>query len=174
MNARPTSIDATSHNNCKSAEHAIASAAEGGTGAILERLNVLEQEWSSGQLGKLTAVAVIAAGFASIGSDRIRRLLLLAGSGILAHSLITRRGVVDRMFEHLGFRPHSEIACEKLALRALRGDFHGLPTLHDVENREEIDRFEGEGGMVRAPEDSKLGLHEAAKELLATVPADAG
>jgi hypothetical protein len=60
-----------------------------------------------------------------------------------------------------------------LALRAIRGDFHGLPTLQDVVNREEIDRFEGEGGMVREPETSKLELREAAKELLAAVPTDA-
>lgn len=38
---------------------------------------------------------------------------------------------------------------ERCALKALRGDFEGLPALTTPQEREEVDKFEGEGGRDR-------------------------
>ncbi len=140
--------------------------AEGGAEAINERLECLDREWSSGRAGKATAAAMIAAGLGLAGSEKPRRALALLGGGLLAHALWTRRGLLDGLFERMGFRCHSEIERERVALRTLRGGFHGLPTLQHIENREDISRFEGEGGTTLDADEAKYDHQEAARDLL--------
>ena len=63
----------------------------------------------------------------------------------------------------MGFRTSSEIDKEKMALKVLRGDFRALPSLHDVEKRDDISRLEGEGGITVDPDESKIDPADAAK-----------
>jgi hypothetical protein len=63
----------------------------------------------------------------------------------------------------MGFRTSSEIDQEKMALKVLRGDFRSLPTVLDVEKRDDISRLEGEGGITVDPEESKIDPADAAK-----------
>ena len=51
----------------------------------------------------------------------------------------------------MGFRSGSEIDHERLALKVLRGDFRHLPTVQESENKDDIARLEGEGGIALDP-----------------------
>ena len=73
------------------------------------------------------------------------------------------------MLCHLGFRQGTEIERERLALRALRGDFRFVPTMHEVESHDDISRLEGEGGIAAFPHERKIDPHEAAVEVLRAV-----
>ena len=144
----------------------VAHAADAGCEAICERLCALDNEWSSGRAGKATAGMMIAAGLGLGGRSTIGRVLGAVGGGLLAHALMTRRGILDHLFEEFGFRSHTQIEQERVALRTLRGDFRELPTVHDVESQEDIARLEGEGGNVLEPEEAKADPQEAAHALL--------
>jgi hypothetical protein len=48
----------------------------------------------------------------------------------------------------MGFRRSCEIAHERYALKALRGDFHRVAVVTTPQDREDLSRFEGEGGAV--------------------------
>jgi len=92
---------------------------------------------------------------------------VLAGLTCLAllQNLVARTSLLGEVVRHIGFRPGSEIERERLALRVLRGDFSRVPTLHDVEDRDAVSRFEDEGGpAVEVPE--KLDPHEAVKQVI--------
>jgi hypothetical protein len=70
------------------------------------------------------------------------------------------------MFHGMGYRTGFEVDQEKMALKVLRGDFRHLPTLHDVESRDDISRLEGEGGIALDPETAKVDPQHAAKVAL--------
>jgi hypothetical protein len=144
----------------------VAHAVDAGSEAISERLCALDNEWSSGRAGKATAGVMIAAGLGLGGRSTIGRVFGAVGGGLLAHALLTRRGILDYLFEELGFRSHTEIEQERIALRALRGDFRQLPTIQDVESQDDIARLEGEGGNVLEPEEAKADPKEAAQAVL--------
>ena len=55
---------------------------------------------------------------------------------------------------------------EKIALRALRGDFQELPTVHQIEDRHALLRMEGEGGIPVEPDDTKLDNVAAVEAVL--------
>ena len=57
---------------------------------------------------------------------------------------------------------------EKFALKTLRGDFRHLPTVHDLEAKEEISRLEGEGGPALDDDvlPPKVDPKDAVKEVL--------
>lgn len=68
---------------------------------------------------------------------------------------------IDRRIEELAPRPGSAAerdAQERCALKALRGDFEGLPALAHLHERAEVAKFEGEGG--RAPESDEEAAHD--------------
>jgi len=55
---------------------------------------------------------------------------------------------------------------EKIALRALRGDFQSLPTVHEIEDRHALLRMEGEGGIAVEHDESKLDTVAAVDAVL--------
>ncbi len=85
----------------------------------------------------------------------------------LAHYLIAPAWWA-RIICQLGFRSEKDIEHEKLALRALRGDFQCLPVIHNVEieDRNAVARFEGEGGIAVNPDLGKQHMVEVVKEVL--------
>jgi hypothetical protein len=52
------------------------------------------------------------------------------------------------LLRQMGLRRSCEIAHERYALKALRGDFHRVATVTTPQDREDLSRFEGEGGAV--------------------------
>ena len=152
-------------------EDHVARLADAGPDAIDDRLDELESEWSVNRAAKVTAgiLAVGAAAAEVLGRRRISMLLALTAGSCLCSYLLSRRSVVGDLLCHLGFRQGTEIERERLALRAIRGDFQHVPTLHDVESHDDISRFEGEGGFPAFPNERKIDPHEAAVEVLRAV-----
>jgi hypothetical protein len=152
-------------------EDQVARLADAGPEAVDERLAQLENEWSVGRAAKVSA-AVLALGAAAAelaGRRRISVLLALTAGTCLCPYLHNRQSVVGQLLCRFGFRPGPEIDRERTALRALRGDFRYVPTLHDVESHDDISRLEGEGGIATFPSERKLDPHEAAVEVLRAV-----
>jgi len=147
-------------------EHAIARYADAGAEAIAGRLQHLAAEWPARRMTRATGCALVVAGCLAKPTSGLRAVLPVVGGLILVHSFFNRHGVLDGLFEQFGFRSGPCIARERSALRALRGDYHGLPTIHDIENRHDIDRLEGEGGLVSDSDETKLNPHEAAHEIV--------
>jgi hypothetical protein len=140
---------------------------EGGPGAIEERLGELEDEWTTGRASKATAAVMIVSGLALSAVHKSWWLLLSAGGGVLLLPyLFGRRSPLGAGFHRLGLRTGQEIEQEKVALKLLRGDFHHLPAVHEVVNRDDICRMEGEGGIVYEPPDTHCDAEAAAHKVL--------
>jgi hypothetical protein len=96
--------------------------------ALIEyRLTELEREWNLGRALHTWFASIVLAGVA-LGTRRDRRWLALpavAAGFMLQHAL---QGWCPPLpvFRRLGFRTHGEIARERYALKAMRGDFAGL------------------------------------------------
>jgi hypothetical protein len=80
--------------------------------------------------------------------------------------LFTRSSLVGAFFRAIGFRSGSEIDQEKFALKVLRGDFRQLPTCQEIENKEDISRLEGEGGIALDPDEAKPDAWEVVREVI--------
>jgi hypothetical protein len=140
---------------------------EAGPEAIEERLAQLDHEWTTGRAAAATAGVVIIAGLilALLVSPWWLILTGIGGITMLAY-LFTHRTLVGSLYHALGFRSRCEIDQERLALKALRGDFCNLPSVHQIEDADSITRLEGEGGMVVEPEEPKHTPDEAIHDVL--------
>lgn len=102
-----------------------------GPDAIGRRLGELDREWDEERAWEVAASAA-AVGGAALGVMFRGRwwamLPLLAGGGLLLHAMRRWHPPVP-LFRALGFRPEAEIDRERFALKAIRGDFQGLPTM---------------------------------------------
>jgi len=148
-------------------EKRLACLADAGPHAITERLEELELEWSAGRMTKVTTGLLIVGGFALASLLSPMWLVLPAVAGLLLlQYTFSRVSLLGAMFHRIGFRSGGDIDQEKFALKALRGDFRHLPTVHEIENKEDISRLEGEGGIVMEPEDSKLDAREVVKHVV--------
>jgi hypothetical protein len=147
-------------------ERHLARVAEGGPAAIAERLTQLDQEWTAGRMTKATASVMILAGLPlAVFVNPWFTVIPAVGGLLIAQYLFGRHSWLGGLFCGMGYRTGSEIEEEKFALKALRGDFKDLPTVHDIEDRDAISRLEGEGGMVVEPDDAKVDPQEAAKQV---------
>jgi len=139
---------------------------DAGPHAINDRLQQLDREWSVGRVTKIAAAGLI-------GVSLLLAFLLspwwaiLAGVTCLAllQYLVSTTSLLGEAVHKIGFRSGCEIERERLALRVLRGDFSRLPTLHDVEDRDAVSRFEDEGGPAVEPAE-KLDTNEAVKQVM--------
>jgi hypothetical protein len=148
-------------------ERHLASIAEGGPAAISERLDQLDREWTSGRLVKATTGVLILAGlFLTVLANLWFAIVPAVGGLLLAQYSFARRSWLGESFSRMGYRTGVEIDRERVALKALRGDFKHLPTVHDIEDQDAISRLEGEGGMVVEPDDAKLGPREAVRQVV--------
>jgi len=147
----------------------LAQLADAGPGAINDRLCQLENEWSAGRATKVTLSFVVLIGTAmTLAFGQWWMLLPIAGGLFLLQYAFSRTSWIGSMFREMGFRPGAKIEEEKFALKTLRGDFRHLPTVHDLEAKEDISRLEGEGGIVLDDDTAtaKVDPKEAVKEVL--------
>jgi hypothetical protein len=148
-------------------EQRLACLADAGPQAIEDRLNELEREWTAGRMTKATIGVLLVIGFALTAFLNPWWLILPAVGGVfLLQYLFSRSSWLGKMFHEMGFRTGFEVDQEKIALKVLRGDFRHLPTVHDIESREDISRLEGEGGIAVDPDESKVDPKDAAKVVI--------
>jgi hypothetical protein len=145
----------------------LARIADGGPAAINDRLAHLDSEWSAGRVAKAVLSIVILLGTVLTLTVNWWWVVLPAVAGLfLLQYLFTSRTWLVRVMQEAGFRTKSDIEHEKFALRTLRGDFRDLPTVHDIEEKDDISRLEGEGGIVVEIEAHKVDAMEAAREVV--------
>jgi hypothetical protein len=145
----------------------VAGLADAGPLAIGARLQELDREWTAGRATKATIGILIVVGFGLTALLNPWWLILPAIGGVfLLQYLFTRSSWIGKMFQEMGFRSGFDVDQEKMALKVIRGDFKNLPTLLDIENKEDISRLEGEGGIVLEPDEAKVAPSEAAKVAL--------
>jgi hypothetical protein len=148
-------------------ERSLAELAAAGPGAIDARLEDLTNEWSTGRLTKAFAGLIVLTGLilGATVSPWFAALSALGGV-MLAWYAVGRHSWIAGIFSAAGFRTGTEIHEEMMALKALRGDFRHLPTVHEIEDKDAIARLEGEGGIVFEPEDAKIDTKEAVREVV--------
>jgi hypothetical protein len=148
-------------------EQQLARIAEMGPTAICDRMCELDREWTAGRLSKATAGILILVGLPlAVFVSPWFAAVPAVGGLLLAQYTFTRRSWLDGLFRSIGYRTGGEIDEERFALKALRGDFKNLPTVHDVEDRDALTRLEGEGGIVFEPDESKVAPQEAAQRVI--------
>jgi hypothetical protein len=102
----------------------VARYASAGPEAIESRLAELDQEWDVERTLEANAatLAAVGAGLALLVDRRFALIPLVVGGFLLQHAL---QGWCPPLpvFRRMGFRTQSEIAYERYALKALRGDF---------------------------------------------------
>ena len=161
------------HNTTNSArmhqlEESLASVVEAGHDAIETRLRHLDGEWSSGRMVKATAGVLILGGVGlSFFVSPWFVIVPVVGGLMLAQNLYSCKSWLGNLFAGMGFRTSSEIDHERMALKAIRGDFRHLPTIHEIEDRDAISRFEDEGGPAYEPAMPRVAPLEAAREVVA-------
>lgn len=116
---------------------------DGGPGAIDERLREIDAASANATQPTMTS-AIIA------GGEKI--LVKLFGARFASKSV----GPADPL----------DLEREKIALRALRGDFQALPTVHEIEDRHALLRMEGEGGIAVEHDVTKLDTVAAVEAVL--------
>jgi hypothetical protein len=163
------SQDTTTNNGRTSQlEDSLARVVEAGHEAIDSRLTQLDGEWSVGRMVKATAGLLILGGLGlSFFLSPWLAIVPALGGLMLAQNLYSRKSWLGDLFAGMGFRTSVEIDHERMALKAIRGDFRHLPTIHEIEDRDAISRFEDEGGPVFESEQPRVAPREAAREVLA-------
>ena len=149
-------------------EDRLACLADAGPEAIAERLGELDWEWTAGRMAKVTAAVVILAGTALAAATGSWWWMLFTAFGglVLLQYAFGKSSWLAKMYREMGYRCGSEVEQEKFALRTLRGDFRHLPTVHDIEAKDDISRLEGEGGIVVEQEAHKVDPREAVREVI--------
>ncbi|MBX9678469.1 MAG: hypothetical protein K2X38_06870 [Gemmataceae bacterium] len=143
---------------------------DAGPEAISKRLDQLDSEWSVGRVVKAGVGVSVLSGIALGILVHPSWFALAAIPGLfLAQYMFTRRSILGDMLHGMGMRSGAEIDAERVALRALRGDFQGLPTIVHVEDRDALSRMEDEGGPAVEPQSHKVDAHQAARELAQAV-----
>jgi hypothetical protein len=99
-----------------------------GDEAIDRRLQELEEEWDIERMLEANAASVSLIGLA-LGATVDRRLFILPAlvAGFLLQHAVQGWCPPISLFRRLGFRTATEIDEERYALKALRGDFRGVP-----------------------------------------------
>lgn len=120
---------------------------DGGPQAITEQIARLDHELTIGKATVMTISLLIVTGLAFTAAHD-PWWLLLTGLGVvmLIQYLFGLPCAFGWAYRQLGLRTRSEVEEERLALKALRGDFQNLPTADMVEDRDALARLEGEGG----------------------------
>jgi hypothetical protein len=149
-------------------EQRLACLADAGQQAIAERLEAIEREWSAGRMTKATIGVVVIVGLALTALLRNPWWLILPtlGGFLLLQYLFDRSSWLGAMFGKMGYRSGAEIDQEKFALKAIRGDFRDLPTIHEIENKDDIMRLEGEGGISVEMDERKPDAQAIVREVL--------
>jgi hypothetical protein len=142
----------------------IARIAEEGPEAVNHRLAELDAEWTVGRWVKVICGTLLLAGLVlALTVDPWWLLLVGVGGLILTQYLFFRGSVLGWLLTSAGVRPGAVIEDERTALRVLRGDFKGLPTLGQVRSEDDaVSRMVDEGGPAHEDDDDKLPSKEVA------------
>jgi hypothetical protein len=103
---------------------------------ISHRLQKLEREWDIDRTVETEAALTGLVGLA-LGATIKQGFLavpLVVGSAVLLYALTGRYPLLP-LFRRLGFRTAREVARERYALKALRGDFTGIESAGSVDSR---------------------------------------
>jgi hypothetical protein len=144
----------------------LASVVYNGPEAIEQRLGQLDHEWSIGQLIKLFTGVGIFIGLALAVFVHAAWIALPVVIGLLLiQYAVSRHSLLASPLRAAGFRTGMEIAHERIALKALRGDFRHLPPVYDKHDEDALARMAGEGGIVSggpetSPHDSQAVAHQ--------------
>lgn len=149
----------------ESTERRIARLAECGPAAIDQRLHELESEWSAGRATKvILGIATLAGlGLGLAFGGWWYALPAVAGLLMLQYLFSRTSWLSAALQDVAGLRSGHAIEEEKFALKALRGDFSTLATVHDIEDRDAVSRMEGEGGPAVEFDTEKVDSRDAAK-----------
>ena len=128
-------------------EDVLAQVVYAGPAAIDLRLAQLDQEWTIGRSVKVIAALGVLTGLIFAFYVSPWWLMLPAVMGVLLlQYAFSRHSLLTHFFRGFDLRHSIEIEHERLALKALRGDFRNLPTVYDRNDHEALARMEGEGG----------------------------
>jgi hypothetical protein len=141
------------------------------TPALLDqRLRELDHEWDIERTTALGAAVGLLIGLALAASlDRLWLLLPAGIAGLLLLHALFGWSLVLPLLRRLGYRTATEIDHERYALKALRGDFRPLATVVTPQDREDLSRFEGEGGPPAPLPDHDAGHEAVVNEALRAV-----
>ncbi len=115
--------------------------------SVQRRLEELDQEWDLDRVLSVSGPALTLAGL-GMGLRGHRAWLLLAlgsAAGMLTYGLFGWHPALG-LARRLNIRTTHEIARERYALKALRGDFQNLDAAVTPDDRDQMARMEGEGG----------------------------
>jgi hypothetical protein len=137
---------------------------------IDERLHRLNREWDIDRIYETTIGLISVVGLV-LGLTLNLWWLVLPAFGavsLLSHALFGW-SIFLMLFRAFGVRTGTEIAYERYALKALRGDFHQIAAVMTPDDREAISTFEGEGGMAYGPAASEPSDPRVVKDVLEAV-----
>jgi hypothetical protein len=102
------------------------------------RLRELDEEWDVERAIEIEAGATVLTSFVfgAVFSKKWFLLSVFAGSMLLLHNLHGGYPLLP-LFRRMGFRTAREIAQERYALKAIRGDFHRVSEVHGPEQTHE-------------------------------------
>lgn len=148
----------------------VATVAHAGPEAIERRLAELDREWTVGRLVKVLSGLCIFVGLGlGLLVDRAWFALPVIVGLLLLQYLITPRSLLTALFRAAGFRTGRDIEHERIALKALRGDFRHLPTIYDAQDRDALARMADEGGPGDGPEPAPVDSRAVAHQVLDTL-----
>lgn len=109
-------------------EHSISSVGRQGRNVINRRLEALDREWDMERTLEANAasIALLGLGLGAMLDRRFFALPAVVAAFLLQHAVQGWCPPVP-VFRRLGFRTAREIASERYALKAVRGDFDDLP-----------------------------------------------
>jgi len=151
--------------------HTVASVIHEGPEAIERRLGVLDREWTVGRLVKVVTSLglLVGLGLAWFVHAAWLALPVLLGLLLLQYT-VSRHSLLTYLFQALGLRTGMEIEHERIALKALRGDFRHLPTMLDKHDQDALARMAGEGGTATdVSEPAGVDSHEVVQQVLDTI-----
>ena len=143
-------------------EDRLALLATEGRSAIDRRLAELDREWHAGRLSRVLLACGILVG---LGLGVLLSAWYLLIPAVLALLQLGQGWLPDlRLGFLIGLRNRTDIEHERFALKAIRGDFNHLPSVHDREEETDIARLEGEGGLAGNPidftDENRAAIHE--------------
>lgn len=132
--------------NCRIREN-VARFASAAPAMLDRRLCELEHEWDVERLTSAASGLILLASavLASFLGEGWLVLPAIIGGCLLLHAVIGWTPALP-LIRQLGFRTAEEIAQERYALKAIRGDFQPISLITTPQDREDLSRFEGEGG----------------------------
>src|SRR5262249_3197329 len=123
-----------------------------GPEAIEKRLTELDHEWTAGRVIKVASGLGIIVGLGLAAIVHVAWLTLPVAIGLLLlQYAVSRHSVLTWVLGSAGIRTGTDVEHERIALKALRGDFRNLPTVFDKADRDALARLEGEGGIAEGP-----------------------